>query len=174
MTNARRRMLALTLAFAFFVWIPGQPAQARGNDFAAVVRLVETHYRARRRRMPFFANTLMRGAARFAGVRGFRLAVFENQDFSARAGDNEFMERVRAALREEWQPIVRVSSRDGERTLIYARESGERLRLLIVNIEPREATIAQLEVAPQMIARWLNGSDRTGRALLSQAANPTP
>ena len=153
---------------------PRAATPAANREFAAVVRLVESHYRVRRRRLPFMAGTIMRIAARRVGVRDLRLAVFEDQDFTPRAGDQEFAAAVGAALSGEWQPLVRISSRSGERTFIHLREAGENLRLLIVNIERREATVAQAEVTPQTLAEWLQNPDRMGRSLVREATGQTP
>ncbi len=146
---------------------------AANRDFDAVVRLVESHYRVRRRRMPFMAGTIMRIAARRAGVRNLRLAVFEDQDFTARQGDTEFAAAVGAALSGEWQPLVRINSRSGERTFIHLRQAGENLRLLIVNLERREATVVQAEVTPQTLAEWLQNPERMGRSLAREASDGT-
>ncbi len=176
MMNRNRHWL---VAFAVALLLLSQDAPraataaAGDREFDAVVRLLESHYRVRRRRLPFMAGTIMRIAARRVGVRNLRLAVFEDQDFVPRAGDAEFATAVGAALSDEWQPLVRISAQNGERTLVHLREAGENLRLLIVNIERREASVVQAEVSPQTLAEWLQNPERMGRSLAREATDGT-
>lgn len=166
------RLAACALAFLLLSQGAPRAATAAANrEFDAVVRLVESHYHVRRRRLPFMAGTLMRVAARRAGVRNLRLAIFAEQDFTPRSGDQEFAAAVGAAFGGEWQPLVRINSQSGERTLVYLREAGEHVRLLVVNIERREATVAQAELSPQTLAGWLQNPERIGRALAREAAD---
>ena len=92
--------------------------------------------------------------ARPAGVGGVKLAIFENFDMPADAAD--FSRVVEASLGPDWHPFVRVRSRsDGETTLIYTSPSGSKMRMMIVNLEPSEATVVELKISDRAIRRWL-------------------
>jgi len=61
---------------------------------------------------------------------------------------------------------VRVRSRDdGETTLIYTSPSENKLRMMIVNLEPSEATVVELNLSERAIERWLKepGEEAEGR-----------
>src|SRR5262245_54591184 len=84
-------------------------AQAKGKGFKDVVKHLETKYGAKKVRIPLLglANFAVK-IIRPAGVKGFKLAVFENQDFSMREGAEPFEVVMRTAYDTEWQPLVRV------------------------------------------------------------------
>ena len=71
-------MIALLVSPSFF-------ALAKGKGFKDVVKHIETNYGAKKVRIPFLglANFAVK-LVRPAGVKGFKLAVFEDQNFSAR------------------------------------------------------------------------------------------
>jgi hypothetical protein len=144
------------------------------DEFDTVVRLVESNYRVRRRRVPFLANMAMRRAVRAGGVRGFKLAVFEDQDFSERALDADFSSGLRGGLRPEWQPLLRTSSQEGTRAFIYTSAAGENFKLLLINIELRQAVVVQIEVTPQALVNWLRNPDELRRALIEEATSEIP
>lgn len=73
---------------------------------------------------------------------------------------------VEDSLGEGWYPFVRVRSRD-ETTLIYANPSGGKMRMMIVNLEPSEATVVELNLSERAIKTWLsepgeNAEDEAG------------
>ena len=76
-----RRMILFAILIALLL----APAHAKGKGFKDVVKHIETNYRAKKTRIPMlglanFAVKLIRPA----GVKGFKLAVFEDQNFAAR------------------------------------------------------------------------------------------
>ena len=92
--------------------------------------------------------------ARPEGVSGLHLAVFEG--FNTHADTDEVRRVVENSLGDGWFPFVRVRSRnDGETTLIYANPSGGKMRMMIVNLEPSEATVVELNLNDRAIKAWL-------------------
>jgi hypothetical protein len=63
---------------------------------------------------------------------------------------------MRNALSPEWQPLVRVRSRDGEQTYVYAREAGENIKLMVVTIDRSDAVIARVKLSPKRLSEFLN------------------
>jgi VWFA-related protein len=154
-------MIALLLAPAF-------SAQAKGKGFKDVVKYIETNYRAKRTRIPMlglanFAIKLIRPA----GVKGFKLAVFEDQDFSAREGLPSFDEVMREAYNKDWQPLVQINSkRDGNsRTFIYAKSSGKDVQFALVALEDREAVVLEVKFNPDAAMRFLENPRIMGISL---------
>src|SRR5262245_39694292 len=126
--NIMTRLLHLvrkTFLFAITIALlvsPSYFALAKGKGFKDVVKHIETNYGAKKVRIPFLglANFAVK-LVRPAGVKGFKLAVFEDQNFSAREGAASFDAVMREAYNKDWRPMVQVSSkRDGARhTFIY-------------------------------------------------------
>src|SRR5262249_57651269 len=91
--------IALLVSPSFF-------ALAKGKGFKDVVKHIETNYGAKKVRIPFlglanFAVKLIRPA----GVKGFKLAVFEDQNFSARDGAASFHILMRDAYNKHSRPL---------------------------------------------------------------------
>lgn len=150
--------LALSLAY--------MPAAA-DNEFGALVKHLEKHYNARRTRIPFLglAGFIVK-VVRPAGAKGFKLAVFEDQDFSRAADDTAFETVMGRALGDGWQPFVRVySRRSGERAYIYAKQSGKDVQLMIATIEAREAVVMQVKLNPDTLAKWMEKPNQMGGIL---------
>ncbi len=175
MMTRRKKLLAGWLILLTALSLHAPSAVAGSEEFDRVVKLIETHFRVKRKRLPFFANMVMRRAVRVSGVHSFKVAIFEDQDFSSPAGGGELGQAMRGALAPEWELLVRTASRGAaERTFIYTRDAGEYIKLLIVTIERREATVLQVEVTPQAFINWLKNPDQMGKALVGEVARETP
>lgn len=163
-------MIALLLAPAF-------SAQAKGKGFKDVVKHIETNYRAKKTRIPMLglANFAVR-LIRPAGVKGFKLAVFEDQDFSAREGAPSFDEVMREAYNQDWQPLIQINSkRDGSsRTFIYARSSGKDVQFALAVLEDREAVVLEVKFNPDAAARFLENPRIMGVSLGNSIRGPNP
>ncbi len=136
--------------------VPAQQLQPKGKEFKDVVRYIESRYGVRKTRIPMlglanFAFKLIRPA----GVKGFKLAVFEDADFTS--GNDSFSAFMRGAYRKGWQPLVRVNSRrEGNmQTHIYARNSGKDVQFAIVTFEEREAVVLEVKFNPEAAARFM-------------------
>ena len=98
-----RRALVLA-ALILFLLAPALSVLAKGKGFKDVVKHIETNYRAKKTHIPMlglanFAIKLIRPA----GVKGFKLAVFENQDFSAQPEiAASFTSVMREAYNKDW------------------------------------------------------------------------
>ncbi len=153
------------------------PASARDRGFDAVVQAISTTYHARRslRFVSWFAGMATK-FARPEGVKSLRMAIFEDQDFTPRDdGDAQFEQAVQNALQEDWRPIVRVhSNRDGERTLVYARESGKDVSLFIVTREPSEAVVMQVKMNTRKFSEMMDEPKHMGGAMREKDECPGP
>lgn len=168
------KFLAHALIAALFLSLIYTKTEARDNEFGALVKHIESHYRAKRTRLPFLGLAgLIVKVVHPAGVKGFKLAVFEDQDFSRGVEDSTFESVMSRALGNRWQPLVRVYSRKtGERTYIYAKESGKDLELMVATLEAREAVVMQVKLNPETLAKWLEKPDQMG-GLLNVRRNRT-
>ena len=117
------------------------------DDFNSILKRVESHYGKRHMRLPLMGlisfTSLM---TRPMGVSGLRLAVIEGVG-SRHEGIPDFHPGP------EWQPVIRTTSRNGERMVMYGREDGTAIRALMVAIEKNEAVVLQMRLDPARFAK---------------------
>ena len=153
--------IALLVSPSFF-------ALAKGKGFKDLVKHIETNYGAKKVRIPFLglANFAVK-LVRPAGVKGFKLAVFEDQNFSAREGAASFDAVMREAYNKDWRPMVQVSSkRNGaSHTFIYVKSSGKDVQFALAVLEDREAVVLEVKFNPDAAARFLENPKIMGVSL---------
>ena len=150
--------LAALIVTAALISVAAPAARADDPEFDAVTSHLKAHFNARRVSIPFLglANFFVK-IVRPAGVKSFKVAIFEDLSFApgqqnATGGVSALM---RSALSPEWQPLVRVRSRDGEQLCVYAREAGENVKLMVVTIDHTDAVVARVKVSPKKLAEFL-------------------
>ncbi|HEY0406758.1 MAG TPA: hypothetical protein VGC89_13585 [Pyrinomonadaceae bacterium] len=155
MTKRKRHFICL-LALAVALFVGHAPAARASDPFDAIAKHIKTQYKAKRRKIPFM------GLASFAvkvihpaGFKSVKLAIFEELERPAAVGDNELSAVMRNALPPEWQPLVRLRSRDGEQMYVYAKQEGDNIRLMVVNIDDSEAVVARVKVNPEKLREFL-------------------
>ncbi len=163
--------LRRTLLYALMIVLllaPGFSAEAKGKGFKDVVKHIEKNYRAKKTRIPMlslanFAVKLIRPA----GVKGFKLAVFEDQDFAGHPGAASFDQVMRESYKKDWQPLVRINSkRDGNsHTIIYTRAAGKDVQFAMVAMAEREAVVLEVKFNPDAAARFLENPKIMGISL---------
>ncbi|HKP46758.1 MAG TPA: hypothetical protein VJT50_09170 [Pyrinomonadaceae bacterium] len=149
------------------------------NDFDEVVKVIEQHYHVKHKSLPFLARTGIKAAttaAKLAGGRkrqiaeagSVKIAYFENQEFTS-AGAAEFRRNLKAALIPEWVPFVQVLSPDEElQNYVFLREAREKFNLLVVTIEKHDATVVQVDVSPQTLARLMQNPNDIGKSITDE------
>lgn len=160
MTKHRKLCANALVAFvmtAIMLSAASQTVRADDPEFDAITNHLKLHYNARRVSIPFLglANFFVK-IVRPAGVKSFKVAIFEDLNFTPGKADSELGLVMRNALSAEWQPILRTRSRDGEQVYIYAREAGENLKLMVVTIDHTDAVVARVKVSPKRLSEFLN------------------
>ena len=157
------RAAIAVLVFGLLGFLLPPSARAGDKEFGLLVRYVESHYHAHR------SHRFLLGFASFAvnvvrpeGVRGIKLALWENQNLTASNGaDADFPDVVHAGLDEGWQPMVRVwSRRSGERTVVFAKPEGNDMKLLVATVESDEAVVVQMRINPDRLSKCIDGWTR--------------
>ena len=149
--------LAALVITATLVSAAAPAARADDPEFDAVTSHLKSHFNARRISIPFLglANFFVK-IVRPAGVKSFKVAIFEDLDFTqGQNATSAFNAVMRNALSPEWQPLVRVRSRDGEQLYVYAREAGENIKLMVVTIDRTDAVVARVKISPKRLAEFL-------------------
>ncbi len=140
---------------------------ARADDFGDIVHNIEKHYNAKKKKIPFlglagFAVKVIRPA----GVKGFKFAIFEDQDFATGPRDRVFEQALRGSLDKKWTPTV--NSRDrvsGNRSFVYTHKAGKDLEVLSVTISPRQAIVVQAKINPESTAKFMENPQILGISL---------
>ncbi|MDQ1524295.1 MAG: hypothetical protein QOE47_2219 [Pyrinomonadaceae bacterium] len=182
----RRTHIPLLLV-ALIIALPASPVAAttttaateKGAEYSAVVKLIETHYKVKHRGIPFVANlgaktakVVSKDARRVLRFGTFKLAIFEDQDFSGRdsaAGD--IRARFRQTLEPEWHPLVAVRLEEEGQTYTYTKADGDKFKVLIVIIGQRDATVLQVNLNPEEFAKLLLNPERESRELTNEATS---
>lgn len=164
----RKRYLIYVLALAVALSFDYTTAHAKDNPFDAIAKHLKSQYKAKRRKIPFMglANFAVK-IIRPAGVKSIKVAIFEELDHASAAAtaNNELNLIMRNALSPEWRPLVRVRSRDGGQTYVYATEEGKSVKLMVVNIARDEAVIARVKVNPEKLKDFLENPRILGISL---------
>jgi hypothetical protein len=155
------------------------PVQAKDDDFNSVVKMIEQFYNVKHVGIPFLAKAGMKVATTAARIKGgqakriaeagsIKLAVFEDQAF-----DGEFVKfraSLNGALNVTWTPLIQtLSATDQEQTYIFLRSAGEKFNVLVITIEPREATVVQVTLSPKNLALLMKDPEGTGKAITQEA-----
>lgn len=153
--------------------------QAKDDDFNSVVKMIEQFYKVKHQGIPFLAKAGMKVATTAARIKGgqakriaeagsIKLAVFEDQAF-----DGEFIKfraSLNGALNLTWTPLIQtLSATDQEQTYIFLRNAGEKFNVLVITIEPREATVVQVTLSPKNLALLMKDPEGTGKAITQEA-----
>jgi hypothetical protein len=169
----KRFLTRALLVAALFGCLAHEASAQKAAEYGSVVKLVESHYHVKHKGTPFIAKLAVK-VVRPEGVRDFKLATFEDQDFSS-GSDTEFAQAVRRLLVPVWSPVVQTRSRDaGEQTFVYLREAGENFRVMVVTIERRDGSVLEAEVSPQTLAKWMKEPDKIGRRMSDSAQGGEP
>jgi len=168
MSHRIRKAFLFALMIVFLL-APALTVHAKGKGFKDVVKHIETNYRAKKTRIPFLglANFAVK-VIRPAGVKGFKLAVFEDQGLASRPElAASFGSVMREAYNKDWMPLVQINSRRGgnNRVYIYAKYSGKDVEFALASFEEREAVVLQVKFNPDAAARFLENPKIMGISL---------
>jgi hypothetical protein len=161
MTTKHRRALlrpfVVLVIAATMLSVSAPAARADDPEFDAITKHIKLFYKAKRVSIPFLglANFFVK-IVRPAGVKSFKVAIFENLNLAPGANASELGQVMRNALSAEWHPLVRIRSRDGEQVYVYAREAGENIKLMVVTIDRTDAVVARVKVSPKKLSEFLN------------------
>jgi hypothetical protein len=171
MMKLKRVLLHALVAFIFAAALlsaASQTARAEDHEFDAITQHLKLHYHAKRVHIPFlgFANFFVK-IIRPAGVKSFKVAIFENLNFTSEGPDSGLSLVMRNALSADWQPLVHVRSRDGEQVYVYARGEGKDIKLMVVTIDHSDAVVARVKIDPQKLSEFIKNPKILGISVRS-------
>ncbi|HEX8128475.1 MAG TPA: hypothetical protein VF527_05185 [Pyrinomonadaceae bacterium] len=172
--------LLLLAVFSASLALPAAAATAttKGAEYSAVVKLIESHYRVKHRGIPFVANlgvktakVVSKDARRVLRFGTFKLAIFEDQDFSGRDSGTDIRVALRRTLEPEWHPLVAVRLEEEGQTYTYTKADGDKFKVLVVVIGQRDATVLQVNLNPEEFAKLLLNPERESHELTNEATS---
>ena len=148
-----RRAIDILLVIALAI-----PCFAGDREFNSVVTTVETQYGVHRMHIPLlgFATFCLKMAGT-PGTSDVKIAVFQHMPRPRGSSDQEFEQRVTSSLGSEWLRFVRVrSNQGGQLTIIYTNAAEKDLKMMIVALQPDDATVVQVKLKSSDLKRWID------------------
>ncbi len=176
----------LLLACIICVCAPTLNAAGAGKEaeYNTVVRLVESYYHVKHKGIPTLANLGMKTAKvlssdvrRVMRFGNFKLALFEDQDFTARDGFVEFHQQLRQTLQPDWSPLLAVRARDEGLTYTFTKEAGDKFKVLIIALAQRDGTVLQVDLNREEFIKLLQDPEGQTKSITddaTSAANEDP
>ncbi len=157
---------------------PPVGASAAGEpEYDAAVKLIETYYKAKHIGIPFIARAgvgvakvVSRDVRRVARYANARVAVFDDHDFTARGGGGEFHSLLRERLRPgRWSNLLSVRGAEEGQVYTFTKADGDKFKVLIAVIEPRDAIVLQLDLNADEFAKLIADPEAESRSLTRDA-----
>ena len=111
-----------------------------------------------------------------AGVKSFSFTLFEDLKFSRETLDTEMQLIMRNSFDENWSPILRIRSREGQQVYMYMRDAGKSVRIALVSIDKNQAAVVRATFNPEKLGEFINNPKIFGISLGDtehQAGNKT-
>ena len=173
------KAIATSILLVVMVLTTAIVAQAKGDDFNSVVKMIEQFYRVKHVGLPFLAKAGMKVATTAARIKGgearrlaeagsIKLAVFEDQEFDGEVV--KFRSSLNEALNVTWMPLVQtLSAAENEQVYIFLKDAGDKFNVLVITIDQRDATVVQVTLSPKNLALLLKDPEGTGKAITQEA-----
>src|SRR5579872_3058557 len=127
---------------------------AADKEFKEVVRAVSAELNAKPMHIPLMGLVnAVTFVARPAGARHMDFAVFENVNNDDHDG-REIARRIRKAVGEDKRPFVQTFNHD-DLSMVYLQPDGKNVKLLVATVGSNDATVIELKLNPDALARWL-------------------
>jgi hypothetical protein len=163
---AVRKFSAPAICIALLLVVTA-PAFADDPAFDAVSKQFKERLHAREVHIPFFG--LARFATRIikpAGVKSIRVKIFDSLHDNSRAAFRQLEATLGNSLPPGWFQVIKVSSREGgQQTLIYVREDGKDIKLMVLNFEDGQAVVAKVKISPESLRKFLDNPKLLGISL---------
>jgi len=173
------KVIATGIVVVALVLTTANVAQAKGDDFNSVVKMIEQFYGVKHVGIPFLAKAGMKVATTAARIKGgearriaeagsIKLAVFEDQAFDGNVV--KFRSSLNDALNLTWMPLIQtLSATDNEQVYVFLKDAGDKFNVLVITIDHRDATVVQVTLSPKNLAMLLKDPEGTGKAITEEA-----
>jgi hypothetical protein len=143
---------ALVLGGIAAALTPAILAAADGGGFGSVVQGIESRYHVHATKIPFLGlMSLVASHATHGGVRGIHVAEIDHLDGPVDGAELNAL--VAQRVGPGWQRIVRDTSRSGlDQDLIYIKPEGNRLGMLVVDLDHKEMDVVEISIDPNKLS----------------------
>ena len=156
-TNIKTAVIFALLVFAFSTFSATTANASKVKEYKAIVSHLKTKYRAKKVKIPFmFLARFAVSVVRPAGVKSFSVTLFEDLKFSGETLDREMQNVMRSSFDQNWSPIFRARSRDGQQAYMYMREAGNSVKIALVTIDQQQAAVIRATFSPERLAEFIN------------------
>jgi hypothetical protein len=172
-------LLLLSISASFVaVTVTAATTTKETPEYHAVVKLIEAHYGVKHRGIPFVANlgaktakVVSKDARRVLRFGDFKLAIFEDQDFSGRDATGDIRLALRQKLEPHWHPLVAARVQEEGQTFTFTKVDGDKFKVLIVVIGQRDATVLQVNLNAEEFAKLLLNPEQQSREITNEATS---
>ncbi len=153
----KRIFIASLLCLAVFSVSVPAAKPGKKSEYESIVRHLKTKYRAKKVKIPFmwlarFAVSI----AKPAGVKSFSVTLFEDLKFSRETVDKEMQAVMKNSFTDEWSPILRARSAEGQQAYMYMREDGKVVKVALVTIDKANAAVIRATFSPEKLVEFMN------------------
>jgi hypothetical protein len=168
-----KRILLLTLGFVVvgLAVVTAVMASSVDSGFNATVRAIESRYHAHATRIPMmgFASVIARISTK-GGVDNVNVVTFE--DFKGPVDGAEFNALVEEKLGKNWKRMIREThANSNEQTLIYARPEGNRMGLVVIDLDGHELDLVTVSVDSKYLQEEISKHTHNSHATVSRHAD---
>ena len=168
-------ILISLLSSASYTSEPHAAAAKKENEWNIVVKIVESYYGVKHKSSRLLGvASLASKIKRIKGIKNFKLAIFENQEFVAQDETRDLGTLINAALNIEWEPLVQL--RSGENTsqsLIYFKQNEDNFNLLIITTGRRDGAVLSVNVSAERMIEWLQNPEHMSKGLIDEVKDAT-
>ena len=163
--NKKKILVGFALLFLVLAFTAPR-VEAKPSEYKLLVKNLKTKYKAKKVKIPFlWLARFAVSVAKPAGVKSFSITLFEDLQFSRETLDAEMQSMMRNSFGEEWSPILRVRSREGEKVYMYMREAGKSVKVTFVTINKENAAIVRATFDPDKLADFMENPKIFGVSL---------
>ena len=168
----RNNRLLTALALSVIVLSFASAATAKPTEYDLVIKRLREKYKAKKVSIPFMslARAIV-AVARPAGVKAFKITVFEGLQISKETLDSEMRAGLGQIFGEDWVPILRVRSREGEQVYMYMREVRQDVKINLVTIDKEQAVVVRATFNPDKLVEFMNNPKLFGISLADEQSN---
>jgi hypothetical protein len=153
-----RRWLLIACALA------GTVANAADREFKDVVRAISEEFHTKPMHIPLMG--LVNGFVNVAhpsGAKHIEVAIFDEIDYRAGSGRDP-VDSVRSAIGRGWKPFIQVRENYSHETvLVYMRENGRDVNLLLATVEANELIVTEVRLDPKALQNFILSPQSSAR-----------
>ena len=134
------------------------PMSGADREFKDVVRAISDEFHTKPMHIPMMGlvNGFMK-VAHPVGAKHVDIAIFQDIDYGEGSARDP-VASIRHAL-GGWQPFITSRNRQGEMVMVYMREDGKDVDVLMATVQRDELIVTEARMDPKRLADFINSPD---------------